>query len=247
MKVFAVLLTFLLSTQALAVKVGEHCLVKPFQLEPLTNKMLLAHQAEKMIFPDSSVIQFEATGNFGSKGSEQDGTFEGIFRPEDDGEFSLTPLPILVVELKRTRELVYVCAHSSTKNPHENYMILYFLRGYGLGPATPGSFFGDLLFNSVKVKPVTLTPLGLLPVKKLFTRENGINPLGIFLIPIVVTDAIQRGLTSAISTFSKIGVERITLTNYSVELATGVSLAEPEKALFKKVILLKDGNGNKAP
>lgn len=239
MRLLIVLLTLLVSAQAYAVKVGQHCLVKPFYIEPLANKMLLAHQKEKLIFPDSSVIQFEASGNFGNEGAEQDGTFEGIFRPAEDGQFSLTPLPILVVDLKRSRELVYVCAHSSSKNPQENYMILYFMRGYGLGPATAGGFIGDLLFNSVKIKPVTLSPLGLLPVKQLFEKNGGVNPLGIFLIPIVITDTIQKGLMSAVSTFSKIGVERITLTNSQIELATGVDLVETDKALYRKVIPLK--------
>ncbi|WP_413291097.1 hypothetical protein [Bdellovibrio sp. HCB337] len=239
MRISALLIVLFSSLQVLAAQPGQHCLIKPLYLESLANKMLKAHQDEKMIFPDSSVIQFEAAGNISSSGTAQDGTFEGIFRPEEDGQFSLTPLPILVVDLKRTRELVYVCAHSSSKNPKENYLILYFMRGYSLGPSTAGSFIGDLLFSSVKVKPVTLSPLGLLPVKKLFSNENGINPLGIFLIPIVITDTIQKGLMNAVSTFSKIGVERITITYDNIELATGVDLIEPAKSLYSKDIPLK--------
>lgn len=219
--------------------IGQHCLVKPSQLEDLTNKMLMVHQIEKRIFPESSVIQFEATGTLAPENGAQEATYEGIFRPEEDGFFSLTPLPFMVIELRRSRELFYVCAHTSTENPRNNYMILYFLRGYRMGPRTWDSFLGDLLFNSVKVKPVSITPLGTSGLKKLFSSQNGFNPLGIFLIPIEITDTVQRALTNALSTFTKVGVERITLTSTNLELASGVDLERPHKALLKKNIALK--------
>ena len=238
MKFLVLFVLMVFQTQAFA-KVGEHCLVKPKDIEALTNRMLVAHQEEKKIFPDSSVIQFEAEGSLSGNGSQQDGTFEGIFRPEQDGYFSLTPLPILVVELNRTRELIYVCAHASSQNPQENYFMIYFLRGYNMGPSNLSSFFGDLVFNSVKVKPVGIVPLGLIAFKNIFKGHGSFNPLGLFLIPIEVTQAVQNGLSNAISTFSKVGVERIIVTKDNIELASGVKLETPEKVLYRKNIPLK--------
>lgn len=231
------LMMLILTAQAHAV--GEHCLVKPDQIEVLTNKMLLLNQREKKIFPDSSVLHFTGITNFSNTENSLGGTIEGIYRPQKNGSFSLTPLPLFVVELNRTRELVYVCAHGSSENPKENYLIVYFLRGYGMGPSTLGSFIGDLLFNSVKVEPVAISPLGLQPIRDLFGGKIAWTPLGLFLIPIEITDTIQRGFMNVFSTFSRVGVERIIMTADQMEFATGVNLKSPSIATYKKVIKFK--------
>lgn len=222
-----------LSTQVQALEIG--CQLHPSELNKKASAAVENFYKKESSLPDSLVLtsDFEFEQNQ-SKESLLVGTLEGFYRPAQSDNYALTPLPFLTVPLNREEHVVYVCAHYEN-DPTKTHVTIYLMRGSKLDPLRFGNALGNLLRKpSLQVKPLSFTLIDFKKIKKDF--------LPIFKwIPvidwgIVVTDTVQQSVLRAITDMAKVGVERITVTSTGIELATGVDLKNPRKALIKKTI-----------
>jgi hypothetical protein len=65
--------------------------------------------------------------------------------------------------------------------------------------------------------------------------------LSIFEVGVKAMDGLQRLLTNILGDTFGLGVERIVITENSIELANGIDLKNPDKARIRKKIQIKKG------
>ncbi|MGZ3775362.1 MAG: hypothetical protein ACXVCN_16680 [Bdellovibrio sp.] len=207
-------------------------MIKPDQLGTVATRILHANKKDGAPFPLTSVIQSDAFGKFESQKNLNDtvtATYEAFVRIEKSGNFSVLPIPVGYVELSHERDILYICAHAEP-NKENNFLEIYFLTGYGLGEMTIKSVVGDVLFNSVKVAPVSLSPIGFNTVGDFFGDQMIIFKL--LAIPFDIAGEAQSILLTSIKNAFPAGVERIIMTNKDLKFSSGVNLSNPEKALI---------------
>lgn len=233
--------------------VEEHCSLKPNQLSAVATQILKNSQKDndgEAGFPSTVVIQSNVSGQISSDENAKTiiATYEAFARIENSGNFSVLPIPLANVELNHERDIVYICAHVEPDSRH-NFLEIYFLTGYRLGQTTLKSAIGDLFFNSVKVAPVSISPVGFDMVSNLFEGDDSFFLADIAMIPLDIASQAQRILMSAVKTiFPSSGIERIIMTKSEVIFSAGVDLDNPKKTLFDyKIALTKNLTPKKGP
>lgn len=213
--------------QAMA-DIDSHCLVKPADLGKVATRILHSGQKTDGRFPSIAVIQSDFSGQFSNEVSNINATYEAFARIEKSDNISALPIPLGNVELNYERDIVYVCAHFEPDSQH-SFLEIYFLTGYNLGKTTMKSFIGDVLFDSVKVAPVTISPVGFDMMGNIFETNNKIIS-SILTAPFRIASQAQRIAMTAIKTIFPAGVERIIVTDKEVLFSDGVNLKDPKKA-----------------
>jgi hypothetical protein len=171
--------------------------------------------------------------------------YEAILRPRKSATFRM--LQLILFKLDRSRHLMYVCFNLDSQKMEETHLTIYFLLAYGLESkfterdnfaTAPGDWlFGpDGLFRSDSdpVAKITRVPVELAPLHHL---SNGMSdwteaiPLAssVFRIPGTMLK-FSGTLLSRINEKLGAGVERITITQKSIEFANQVDLEHPEDA-----------------
>lgn len=231
MKNILSLFILLFAFKAQALEFG--CQLKPSEINEVGTRMVKAWADRKQSVPESLPITVE----FPEADSEKQyavGTLEGFYRPADDDFFSLIPIPVLGVSLSRERNMIYLCAHSDI-DPAKTHITVYMLRGFYLDPTNLGNFAGNLAHGpSLKIKPLTAALVDISRVRKEFLTFLKWIPL--LDIGLNATNGIQRILSNILGDFTGVGVERLTMTTKGVEIATGVILQNPGKAVLTKFI-----------
>lgn len=234
--IIIVLLALLNVTTVEALEYG--CKLKPYQLDAAgTRLVILAHDQHRSL-EDSITINSDIVGKISS--SEDDtnnslqGTVEGFYRPQVDGYYALTPVPIFGVELNRARHVVYICAHVDP-DPKKTHFTVYLMRGYDMDPNRMENFFGDLFLDTkLKVEPLVVSVLGLSVIKrKLF---SWLSWLPLFELSFQLLTEVQGLVSNTIGEITGVGIERITVTKEHLELAGNIDLNNPDKPGFSKVI-----------
>ena len=237
MKNIAVLFIVLFAFKAHALEFG--CQLKPSQINEVGTRMVKSYADKKQSVPNSLVITADFETEFSSDKSNPAnqyamGTLEGFYRPTDDDFYSLIPIPVLGISLSRERNMVYLCAHFD-QDPAKTHITVYMLRGYYLDPTNLSTVVGNITNGpSLKIKPLTAALVDLSRIRKEFLTFLKWIPL--LDVGLDATNGIQRILSNLLGDFTGIGVERLTMTNSGVEIATGVILQNPGKAVITKFI-----------
>lgn len=207
---------FAISVFMFAVFAHATCQVPVHRLENVEKK--IRWQDEDGSRDDTAVIRNDISGTLASD-SSSGGTldYEAFIRPDQDGTFQLLPIPLFVVALERAHDVVYLCSHLDSKNSSKDRTVIYFLW-------------------DGKIQPITPVPLPLTEIKDLLKG----TPLGIFRKPIKLTDRIQEILVHIFGDITKIGVDRVVITDSQIELYSGGDPAQFDDAVLKKVIPLSD-------
>ncbi len=237
MKLLLISLFFIFSTEsAKAIEYG--CQLRPGQLNEVATRMVKKMHQEKKSLPNALTITAEFSGEWNSSTEETQDSFEltaeGFYRPDTDDYYAITPIPILGVTLSRDRDVVYICTHIDS-DPRKTHFTAYMMRGYDLDPLRIGNIIGNI-FSSTKleVKPLATTLLGISSIRKKLLPWLKWIPL--FEMSLQSLHELERLVFNALGDFTKIGVERITLTANYIELASGVNLNEPSKAKYLRKI-----------
>ena len=233
-KLSVLLLLMVLSRQVQALEYG--CALPTRELNATASKIVEKYSRQKRSLPESLVLNSDVSLNqaVGAPAPLVEGSIEGFYRPAQDDNYALTPLPFLTVPLDRDRHVVYVCAHYNS-DPTKTHVTIYLMRGYRLEASNIGSFFGNTLRGpQLEVRPMSLVLVDIKQVRR--------NLLPVFRwIPVVdwglaLTDSFQRAVLNAVTDMARLGVERITVTPEGIELATGVDLERPNQVLVRKFI-----------
>lgn len=210
----------------------EFCKIKPNQLGSFAMKIHKQSKSEgKDSFPAASIIQSDVSIQFMSDiDTAVTATYEAFLRVEEDGNFAVLPIPIANVELNHERNIVYICTHVEPDSSG-SFLEIYFLTGYDLGDTTWSSFAGDFLFSSIKVSPVSFSPVGFETVSNLLDRL-GPFPFNLMAVPFDIASQAQGILMTAINKVLPAGIERIVMTNKEVVFSAKVDLDKPQSALF---------------
>ncbi len=236
---FSIFLSVLfLPAMAYALEYG--CQVPPKDLNAVGTRMVESFVKQKKSVPESLVItaDFESTDIEleGSNSRQLKGTLEGFYRPATDDFYSLIPIPVLGIALSRERNMVYLCAHFD-EDPAKTHVTVYMMRGYHLDPTSLKTAIGNTFSKpQLEVKPLTASLLGISKIREDFLFL--LKWLPFMEIGFDATNGIQRLLANILGDFTGIGVERLTMTFDSVEIAAGVDLENPRKAFVKKTISL---------
>lgn len=246
MKYLLMCFLFFVSSLALAhPDIGKQCTLKPSQLGPVATRILRNYRKAGLNYPGTSVIRsdLEMTATNQEGGNQITATYEAFVRIEKNGRFSALPIPLITVDLSRERDIVYICAHvePNTKN---NFFVVYFLTGYNLGKFSFKSMLGDFFFNSVKVSPVTFSPVSFDMLEGALDSLQKYLPFKILFFPIKtgleLASQAQRLVMSPLKKIFPIGVERIVMTDSEVILSTGVNLKSPKESTVDYRIDLND-------
>lgn len=232
MKTILALFILLLGTQAHALDYG--CQLKPDQINDVGTRMVKAYADKKQSVPDSLVITADFETVIGEDKPYAMGTLEGFYRPKDDDFYSLIPIPVLGISLSRTRNMVYLCAHYDA-DPAKTHVTVYMLRGFHLDPTSVSTAIGNFAnAPSLKIRPLTAALVDISRIRKEFLTFLKWIPL--LDVGLDATNGIQRILSNLLGDFTGVGVERLTMTAEGVEIATGVILNNPKKAVITKFI-----------
>lgn len=243
MKKILLVLCALSSSLAVA-QISPHrgCLVHPKDIPVVGTRAVLAAVEDKESLPDSMNVQADVDAEISDTTSLGQGTFEGYYRPREDGFYSVLPIPIFGFELSRDRNLIYVCAHGDTDSK-KNHFTIYLMRGFHLDPLHYGTIIGDL-FSKPKLEVKALSPV-LVPLGRLQSQlPRGAGqliflPFQLFAWQLTAVTVVQRLFSNVIGDISGMSIERIILTEDTLEIASGVDLEHPEKARWKKSFDLK--------
>ena len=242
MKTKLLLFIFSVFSVQSALAVGEHCMVKPNEIATVAQRIFKANKEEGEYFPEQSIIQNRSESKVkfknGSLKAERAITLEGYYRPTESTWFSILPIPLFVAQLDRDRNIVYICAHNDG-TPANNYVIIYFLKGYKLSKTKFGTFIGDFLFSSLEVDAINLLPIGTVPFKRFFDGAGEVIPFGsIVSTPIAVVEYLQNFVANILNFFVGLGVERIVVRDDHVLLESKIDLNNPQNARFSRKIPL---------
>jgi hypothetical protein len=235
MKQLLALVILLIGFKAQALEFG--CQLKPSEINDVGTRMVKAYSDKGQSVPDSLVIASEFEAEVSSDPASNKyamGTLEGFYRPVDDDFYSLIPIPVLGVALSRDRNMVYLCAHFD-KDPAKTHITVYMLRGFKLDPTTLSTVVGNAANGpSLKIRPLTAALVDITRIRKEFLSFLKWIPL--LDVGLEATNGIQRILSNLLGDFTGVGVERLTMTTEGVEIATGVILQNPGKAVITKFI-----------
>jgi len=236
-KVLAFVLSIILFTNfSWALEYG--CQIDPKNLNEAATKAVVNYYRQKQSVPNALIVtsEFEAEWSGTEEEPEQKmyGTLEGFYRPQENDYYSILPVPILGMSLSRQENMIYICAHFN-EDPAKTHFTAYLFRGNHLDPLRFGNFIGD--FGSspkLKIKPLPASIVGIGKVRRQLSRTFRWMPL--FDLGLQATEQIQGLVVKALGDFSKVGVERITMTQEYIEIASGVDLGNPSKARLQKKI-----------
>lgn len=172
---------------------------------------------------NSALVQGNTSGTFSSEDDETivDGDYEIFVRPDRSGAFQILPLPLFEVELKKNQDSVYLCAHFDSQDESKTEAVIYFLR-------------------DGRIKPITPQPLPLLSIRNIFHKLLHRTPFVIIGAPIAIAEKLQRLLMDGVGDLTKVGVDRVRITNTQIELYSGGDPAQFDHYVFKKVIKFDD-------
>lgn len=232
-------------TQQCQASSTEYCRLHPKDLNTVATRVLLASQEDEKPFPNVRAIQ---PLNFSGRLKKSDvhsikGTYEAFARVQNDGTFSYIPFPIGAIELNHERDILYICAHVDP-DPSKRIFVMYFMTGYDLGETSLKSFFGDLLFNSVKVAPVSISPVGFDMVENAFGEYQDLFIVKVALSPINLASGVQRAVMTAIKHLIPAGVERIIITNKEVVFSAGIDLENPDHVPVVSYVMQLEQSNN---
>ncbi len=244
----------LLASSLLAANAQAAC-VQPNDLNRLTTNALHYFRDRDRYFPNTLLIQSNLEGNISSSSEtigfentkhnqsptsqtqvSTHGELEAIYRPIKSGYYSLLPIPALGFELSRNDSLIYVCAHLEAE-VENSQVVIYFLRGHKLDGFRVSNMISDLLYGEkISVQPMSLSLLGAETLNDGIFNSKSLGIFKLLSLPLLPYDMVQKFSTELISSFTKLGVERITIRAHALELATGVDLQNPNEALIRKTI-----------
>lgn len=230
------LLWLLISSTSYGLEYG--CELQPSEIGEYGTQRIIQVQKNEKSLPGAIPIQTNVEYNFSSlTGSTTYGTMEGFFRPAEDDFISLIQLPVLGFDVSRDRIVVYICAHSNP-DPQKSHFTVYFLRGYHMDPATFGNFWGNMINKPhMKIRPVPASILGIGSIKKFFYGILRYIPFSSIYFD--GWSVIQRGLVNLLGDVTGVGIERVEITSEYIKFSSGINLASPREALFKKTFNLK--------
>lgn len=235
-----VIFILLNSVNTYALEAG--CKIQPRDLNKVATRAVKKFAAKGESLPDSLVITSEFSAVISSDPVTTDqkffGTLEGFYRPLDDDYYSILPIPILGMHLSRARNVIYLCAHYD-KDPKMTHLTLYAMEGFHLDPTSLQTIIGDTFSGpKLKVQPLPATIVGLSTFRKFFAKILRWFPLGDFSFKTI--DALQRFIASILGDITGVGVERVVLTSEYVQVASGIDLNNPDKAMITKTFHLND-------
>ena len=229
-----------LAVNAEALEYG--CRLKVNELDGRGTQIVKDAKRAGKSLPNSITIATSFSGQWsnqdGTSNSKVKGTIEGFYRPEDDGFFSIVPLPVFGIDLKRSRNVIYICAHADP-DPAKTHFTAYMMRGFDLDrEVTFGNMMGDMFAGpQLNIKPLSLSLFSFSEIKRKFLFWLQWFPL--LEIGFQATDGLQRLIANALGDFTSLGVERITLTKDFFEIASGIDQDNPSEAKIIRKVRLK--------
>lgn len=205
----------LLSLLLLSSFAQANCLIKPEKIEEVSR--FIQWQNEEGEVQNTALIQSTAKGEMSNESSQTTLDYEAFIRPDEDGVFQLLPIPFFVLEMKQSRNSVYICAHIDSGDEDKNLIAIYFLR-YG------------------EIKTVTPKPLPLMGMRNFFSNRLGRTPLVLAAIPFRIAEISQSVLMDLFSDITQFGVDRVLIRGRSIELYSGGDPTQFEKHIFKRVV-----------
>jgi hypothetical protein len=234
-------LFLLFSLRVLAESPHLGCLIHPRDLTSVGTRAVKAAIDLKQSLPESMNVQADIDATFTEQSIDGDITWEGFYRPERNGFYTVLPLPLFGFELSRDRNVIYVCAHLD-RDVSKQHFTVYLMRGYHLDPTTLNTVIGNL-FSKAQLKVSALSPV-ILPLGSLDREGKSSDiihlPWKMFSWQFAVVGGIQRLVSNVVGGVSGLSVERIILTNDRLELASGIDLNNPEKAFWKRTINFRE-------
>ncbi|MDG0817221.1 hypothetical protein [Bdellovibrio svalbardensis] len=196
------------------------CLVPAGDIEAISQKILW--QGIDGEEQNTALIQGNVSGTISDSEEESfgEGDYEVYVRPDEDGAFQVLPLPLFMVEMKKDRDSVYLCAHFDSKDAAKTEIVMYFLRNN-------------------RIKPITPKPLPLMGIKNIFKNRLRRTPLVLIGAPFAIVEKVQEVLTNIWGDLTKLGVDRIRITSTEIQLYSGGDPGQFDSYVLKKVIPLK--------
>lgn len=191
------------------------CLVQPQKIEELAHK--IAWKNESGETENTTVVQANARGVISNEGASAEMEYEAFVRPDKDGIFQLLPLPFFLIEMKHSRDSVYVCAYVDSQDENKTDVLIYFLR-------------------NGNIKTVIPKPLPFMSIKNFFLNALGKTPLVIAALPFQITEMLQATTMNLFADITRLGVDRARIKGRQLELYSGGDPTQFESYILKKVI-----------
>ncbi len=213
----ALLLMFILLLPGLS---HGKCLVPANQIESISER--IQWQGPNGEEQNSAVIQGNLSGTISDSESETaaEGDYEVFIRPDENGVFQVLPIPLFMVEMKKGRDSVYLCAHFDSKDESKTEVLLYFLR-------------------NDRIKPIAPKPLPLMGIKDIFKNRLRRTPLVLVGAPVAIAEKIQEIMVNIFGDITKFGVDRIRMTSKEVQIYSGGDPTQFDSYVFKSVVPFK--------
>ncbi len=235
-KLFFIIIFFTAALQVNAEIVTPRCSLRGKQITQLAAKITAINSDE---LPEAYLNQIELEANLTSEGNQYTGVIEGFYRPSKNVKFSIVPTAIAAVSLERNTHLIYICAEVDESNSYR--LEVYFLgKTLQMASAAENLLSNILTKEEIRIVPLQLSVLSLGLDEKPNTAKNIFKLL---ILPYYLQLKLFSGFANIFSTISGINVERIVLTENSVEVAGGINLDHPDQPKFKKTILLDSPEG----
>lgn len=176
-------------------------------------------------FDNSAVVQsnVQFPVSIDAKGNTTSGMlldYEAFLRSDADGSFQVLPLPLFFeIDLRRFQDIVYVCAHINTLNPKENISYVYFL-------------------HNRKISPVLPMPLPIQQARQFVRKLFAGTPLELLKWPFKIGDDIQEDIIHFFADVTKLGVDRVRITDTEVQLFSGGDPGQFDSYALRKTIPL---------
>lgn len=147
--------------------------------------------------------------------------YEAFLRTDHTEAFQVLPVPLFMVQMEKERDAIYICTHLDYENERKSLTVVYFLRNRRIHPITP--------------MPLPISQLG-----KLIWGPIENTPLIVTKLPLSVLARAQTLIVHAFSDLTRIGVDRVRITESQIELYSGGDPAQFKTYILKKVIPLKE-------
>jgi hypothetical protein len=175
---------------------------------------------------NTALVQADVEGEFSNDGSVDVMEYEAFVRPDKDGAFQVLPIPLFMVEMEKNRDSIYICAHLESKDLSKLLILVSFLR-------------------NGKIKPVTPVPLPLGEIKNLFWGPLRKTPFVVIGVPVTIAQKIQAVLVHIFGDLTRVGVDRIRITDKELQLYSGGDPTQFDKYIFRQVIPLEKTTATK--
>jgi hypothetical protein len=206
------------------------CLPTPQKINELASSLVVESFQARDPLPDLVTLRNAASGVYRNGQFQLSYLYEAIIRPSQTTFWPVPGFPVMQIELDRDSDAIYVCARPDRNNPGRGELVIYSLSGYGLeGPGRVWDLFNP---PSLSVRPLRVVVVGVGQLPGLIGDTIGRVPVigWIIDVPITVIEGAFGGFTQALAAFGGGRVERITIRNNEVELASGINLNDPTKA-----------------